>query len=134
MVFGGVADERIQLNESSLWDGYALDPNNPESLETLPEVRRLLFEDKNNEAVKLAEQTMMGQPKRIKPYQSLGELWFDTPHQHATSYTRDLNLATGIVTVRYQHEGTWYTRESRSEEHTSELQSLMRISYAVFCL
>src|SRR3546814_3841110 len=26
------------------------------------------------------------------------------------------------------------TRLSRSEEHTSELQSLMRISYAVFCL
>src|SRR3546814_16337449 len=25
-------------------------------------------------------------------------------------------------------------RESRSEEHTSELQSLMRLSYAVFCL
>src|SRR3546814_8086678 len=25
-------------------------------------------------------------------------------------------------------------RQSRSEEHTSELQSLMRISYAVFCL
>src|SRR3546814_6624779 len=35
----------------------------------------------------------------------------------------------------------WWSRESvqvaampRSEEHTSELQSLMRISYAVFCL
>src|SRR3546814_10056468 len=27
-----------------------------------------------------------------------------------------------------------HRRESRSEEHTSELQSLMRISYAVFCL
>src|SRR3546814_1686881 len=27
-----------------------------------------------------------------------------------------------------------YTRHPRSEEHTSELQSLMRISYAVFCL
>src|SRR3546814_13038608 len=26
------------------------------------------------------------------------------------------------------------TRKRRSEEHTSELQSLMRISYAVFCL
>src|SRR3546814_8451252 len=25
-------------------------------------------------------------------------------------------------------------KQSRSEEHTSELQSLMRISYAVFCL
>src|SRR3546814_7638477 len=32
-------------------------------------------------------------------------------------------------------EGAGYIRrEERSEEHTSELQSLMRISYAVFCL
>ncbi|WP_353125591.1 glycosyl hydrolase family 95 catalytic domain-containing protein [Parapedobacter pyrenivorans] len=112
MVFGGVADERIQLNESSLWDGYALDPNNPESLKTLPEVRNLLFENKNNEAVKLAEQTMMGRPRGVKPYQSLGELWFDTPHLAVTDYTRSLDLATGIVTVRYRHNGIWYTRET----------------------
>src|SRR3546814_1630418 len=32
----------------------------------------------------------------------------------------------------YRHSGL--SRGSRSEEHTSELQSLMRISYAVFCL
>ncbi|WP_177180964.1 glycosyl hydrolase family 95 catalytic domain-containing protein [Parapedobacter koreensis] len=120
MVFGGVADERIQLNESSLWDGYALDPNNPESLETLPEVRRLLFEDKNNEAVKLAEQTMMGRPQGVKPYQSLAELWFDTPHLNAESYTRSLDLTTGVVTVRYKHDGVWYTRESfASSEHNA---------------
>ncbi|MDR0394728.1 MAG: glycoside hydrolase family 95 protein, partial [Tannerella sp.] len=79
MVFGGVADERIQLNENTLWDGYPLDPNNPEGRRALPEVQRLLFEDKNNEAVKLAEATMMGNPKGVKSYQSLGELWFDTP-------------------------------------------------------
>src|SRR3546814_1634266 len=30
--------------------------------------------------------------------------------------------------------GIWAIRKPRSEEHTSELQSLMRISYAVFCL
>src|SRR5690606_30534359 len=112
MVFGGVADERIQLNESSLWDGYALDPNNPESLKTLPEVRKLLFENKNNEVVKLAEQTMMGRPRGVKPYQSLGELWFDTPHLAVTDYTRSLDLATGIVTVRCRHNGVWYTRET----------------------
>src|SRR3546814_14320291 len=29
---------------------------------------------------------------------------------------------------------TWVQKGGRSEEHTSELQSLMRISYAVFCL
>src|SRR3546814_1757870 len=33
-----------------------------------------------------------------------------------------------------RHSSYQKTRPSRSEEHTSELQSLMRISYAVFCL
>src|SRR3546814_9936675 len=32
------------------------------------------------------------------------------------------------------HAHIWVDAEKRSEEHTSELQSLMRISYAVFCL
>src|SRR3546814_3620240 len=30
--------------------------------------------------------------------------------------------------------GVYHSMDERSEEHTSELQSLMRISYAVFCL
>src|SRR3546814_2070297 len=33
-----------------------------------------------------------------------------------------------------ERNGVLYVNDSRSEEHTSELQSLMRISYAVFCL
>src|SRR3546814_6044255 len=37
--------------------------------------------------------------------------------------------------TRPQHHKLWRPEENyRSEEHTSELQSLMRISYAVFCL
>src|SRR3546814_2113286 len=35
---------------------------------------------------------------------------------------------------RRQHRRHRHAAEQRSEEHTSELQSLMRISYAVFCL
>src|SRR3546814_5823394 len=35
---------------------------------------------------------------------------------------------------RHFHNGTVFDGFMRSEEHTSELQSLMRISYAVFCL
>src|SRR3546814_2985977 len=34
----------------------------------------------------------------------------------------------------FGREGTRFDAEARSEEHTSELQPLMRISYAVFCL
>src|SRR3546814_1962307 len=36
--------------------------------------------------------------------------------------------------VKISSFGTFVLRDKRSEEHTSELQSLMRISYAVFCL
>jgi hypothetical protein len=42
-----------------------------------------LFEGKNNEAVALAGKHMMGKPKGVKPFQSLGELWFDTPVREA---------------------------------------------------
>ncbi len=111
MVFGGVADERIQLNENTLWDGYPLDPNNPEGRKALPEVQRLLFEDRNNEAVKLAEATMMGNPKGVKSYQSLGELWFDTPELTAYDYVRSLDLSTAVSTVKYTSNGVGYTRE-----------------------
>ncbi|WP_020529757.1 glycoside hydrolase family 95 protein [Flexithrix dorotheae] len=112
MVFGGVADERIQLNESSLWDGYALDPNDKTAFEHLPEVQKLLFEGKNNEAVQLAEKHMMGHPKGIKPFQSLGEIWFDTPITEAENYTRNLNLSTAVATTSFVSDGITYTREA----------------------
>ena len=79
MVFGDVERERIQLNEETLWDGNSRDTNNPEALEALPEVQRLLFEDKNAEATEIAGKKMMGIPERIKSYQSLGDLFLEFP-------------------------------------------------------
>ena len=111
MVFGGVADERIQLNDNTLWDGYPVDANNPKSLEALPEVQRLLFENKNNEAVKLASETMLGQPSGVKSYQSLAEVQFDMPHLYATEYIRNLDLSTAISTTEYTSDGVRYKRE-----------------------
>src|SRR3546814_4161405 len=51
---------------------------------------------------------------------------------------REFGLLEGVE-VKPLHRGSLFSREplaqeKRSEEHTSELQSLMRISYAVFCL
>src|SRR3546814_1502961 len=43
------------------------------------------------------------------------------------------NEYTGVVYADWMQDED-YTGHGRSEEHTSELQSLMRISYAVFCL
>src|SRR3546814_4730491 len=43
-------------------------------------------------------------------------------------------LSAGATTDKLLAERAWRAAVRRSEEHTSELQSLMRISYAVFCL
>src|SRR3546814_7430346 len=55
-------------------------------------------------------------------------------HSFAMSrITRSGGEAVGRDVVGAEQPGAGHAR-ARSEEHTSELQSLMRISYAVFCL
>ncbi|MBK1827635.1 glycoside hydrolase family 95 protein [Haloferula rosea] len=112
MVFGGVNQERIQLNEETLWDGEYLDRHNPRALEALPKVQQLLFEGKNKEATKLAGKDMMGVPSRIKSYQTLGDLLLDFPDAESVSgYRRDLDITTGISRTSYSVDGVTYTRE-----------------------
>ena len=112
MVFGRVVKERIQFNEESLWDGYERDRINPKALEALPEVRRLLFEGKNQEAADLAGETMMGIPERINSYQTFGDLILEMPEcSAAEDYRRELDLETGLAKVAYTVDGVTYTRE-----------------------
>ncbi len=112
MVFGGVARERIQLNEETLWDGGPRDTTNPKAVAALPKVQQLLFDDKNDEATKLAGETMLGIPERIKSYQSLGELVLDFSHDgEITDYRRELALDTGIARTTYRCSNATFTRE-----------------------
>ena len=112
MVFGGIARERIQLNEDTIWNGSKRDRVNPEALKALPEVRRLLFEGKPREAEALEDQKMMGIPNRQPPYQPLGDLNIEfSGRDDAVNYRRELNLATGIVRVTYRTGDATYTRE-----------------------
>ncbi len=112
MVFGGVQRERIQLNEDTLWDGGPRDTNNPKALDALPKVQQLLFEDKNEEATKLAGETMLGVPHRIKSYQSLGDIILEFSHDGDVSdYRRELDLDTGIAKTTYNIGDTSFSRE-----------------------
>ncbi|HEX8376352.1 MAG TPA: glycoside hydrolase family 95 protein [Pedobacter sp.] len=115
MVFGGVLRERIQLNEKSLWDGYKHDAANPLSAKALPEVQRLMFAGDNDAAEKLATRTMMGIPVRIKPYQSLGDLFIehiapatDTVY---TNYRRWLSIDSAVAVTSYTRNGVNFKRE-----------------------
>ena len=112
MVFGGVAQERIQLNEDTIWNGKKRNRVNPEALKALPEVRRLLFAGKPVEAEALEERTMMGIPNRQPPYQPLGDLNITfAGEDNATDYHRELNLATGVARVTYRIGDATYMRE-----------------------
>src|SRR5690242_19181929 len=47
MVFGGIEDERLQLNEDTLWSGAPHEWNNPDAKKHLPEVRRLVLDQQD---------------------------------------------------------------------------------------
>jgi alpha-L-fucosidase 2 len=103
MVFGGYPRERIQLNVDTLWAGGPKDRCNPKALEALPKVRQLLFEGKNEEATRLAGETMMGIPSRIESYQTLGDLWLEfPPAERVKDYRRVLDMDFGTATTEYK--------------------------------
>src|ERR1022692_1428231 len=60
MVFGGVKEERLQLNEDTLWSGAPRQWNNPDALKHLPEVRRLVLEEQDYVAADKVCREMQG--------------------------------------------------------------------------
>src|SRR3546814_7554159 len=67
---------------------------------------------------------------------ALDQLCDDRPADEAAASRDDDNVSVshpGLL-KGYRYAGTRQRIGARSEEHTSELQSLMRLSYAVFCL
>ncbi|MCU6712697.1 glycoside hydrolase family 95 protein [Paenibacillus sp. J5C_2022] len=114
MVFGGILEERIQLNEDSIWYGGPIKRRNPDSGERMKEIRDLLFQGKPEEAERLARMTLTSAPKHFGPYQSLGDLklFYHGVSGEAESYRRELDLKEGIVKLKYDVSGIHYEREA----------------------
>ena len=121
MVFGGVAEERIILNESSVWSGSPEDNDRAEAFKVLPEIRRLLAEGKNTEAADLVMKNFTckgagsgqgnGANVPFGCYQTLGDLRLTFSPVEAGKYLRTLDLRTGAGEVSYQANGVRYHRE-----------------------
>jgi alpha-L-fucosidase 2 len=112
MVFGGLATERLQLNEGTLWAGGPYDPVNPEARAALPEARRLIAEGRYKEADALLSAKVMARPLHQMPYQTVGDLLLAFPETGAPAdYRRELDLDTATASVSYTHEGVRFTRE-----------------------
>jgi alpha-L-fucosidase 2 len=120
MVFGRVDEERLQLNEDTVWAGERRNRKNPQSSAGVPEVRRLLMAGKVAEAEALAEKTMLAIPRRMPSYHPLGDLWLEfrrggtvrePPLPVPEDYRRELDLETGIARVVYRVGTVRFTRE-----------------------
>ncbi|MCC9157921.1 glycoside hydrolase family 95 protein [Streptomyces parvulus] len=67
MVFGGTDTERLQLNEDSLWAGGPNDYARPDAVKHLAEIRRLVAEEKWNQAQRLIDAEFLGSPRSRPP-------------------------------------------------------------------
>jgi alpha-L-fucosidase 2 len=112
------ADEHLQLNESSLWQGGRVNRLNPAAQEAVPQIRSLLLDSKGLDgakiaaAEKLAQQDMIGVPAGMPGYSTLGDLYLRSLYKSAiTDYRRQLELNTGVVRATYTMAGAHFTRE-----------------------
>ncbi len=111
MVFGGVVEERLQLNDDTVWAGKRMDRINPDGRAAVQRTRALLAEGKLKEAEE-ASQAILAKPVRMPPYQPLGDLKIHFVHQgQPTSYARELSLDTAVARTIYRIGDTTYTRE-----------------------
>ena len=112
MVFGGVPQERIALNESSFWSGRPHDYDNPEAFQYFPQIRDLVFAGKFQEAEKMANDHFWGIPKAQEAYQPIGDLLLSFGSTNFTDYRRELDMETGVAKVSYRSGDAVITREA----------------------
>ena len=113
MVFGGIGEERLQLNEGTLWAGGPYDPVNPQAKEALPKVRELVNTGNYRDAAQLISAQVMAKPLGQMPYQTVGSLFLTfTGGTNAADYRRELDLGTATATTSFTSDGVRYTREA----------------------
>ena len=110
MIFGGIKEELIQLNEATLWTGGPVNHNpNPEAPNYLQPVRDALFRDSINDAMKLLRKM---QGPNTQMYQPLGDIVIKQKFAGEPSgYSRDLNISNATSTTKFSAGGIDFTRE-----------------------
>ncbi len=116
MIFGDPVNERIQVNEESMWYGGYVDRINPDAASSLPAIRELIFAGKIPQAEQLMRYALSGTPESQHPYQTLGDIQLHFNHEgEISNYTRELSLDSAIYTQTYtvseKRGDTVFTRE-----------------------
>ncbi|MEP7377424.1 MAG: glycoside hydrolase family 95 protein [Chitinophagaceae bacterium] len=112
MIYGNIDTETIQLNEHTLWSGSPNRNDNPLALDSLAEMRNLIFAGKQKQAEQLANRVIISKKSQGQMFEPAGELRlaFDE-HQNYTNYYRELDIAKAIAKTTYTVNDITYTRE-----------------------
>ena len=114
MVFGGVREEHLQLNDITVWSGGKDDPWKKDAWQHLPEIREAIGQKDWRKADNLVNRYMTEKGGYFPSYQTLGDLKikFDIPESaKIEDYSRKLDLTTAVETVKFTADGVAYTRE-----------------------
>ena len=110
MVYGGILEEEIQLNEETFWSGGPHDNNSKTALQYLPKVRQLIFDGKEKAAEDIINREFFPGPHGMK-YLTLGSLKIINDSIGVpTNYMRDLNLKDATAEVSYEIDGVRFSR------------------------
>lgn len=111
MVYGNVEKETIQLNEHTLWSGSPNRNDNPQSLDSLAAIRKLIFNGQQKQAEQLANQVIISKQSHGQMFQPAGEIHLAFPgHENYTGYYRELDLEKAVAKTTYTAAGVQYTR------------------------
>ncbi len=112
MIFGGVEEELLQLNENTLYSGGPVKKIiNPDAFPYLQQVRDALLKEEDYTKANTLTKKMQG--LFTESYMPLGDIAIKQSFNGAVpkSYYRDLNIQTAIATTRFTVNGVQYTRE-----------------------
>ncbi|KAK4233330.1 glycoside hydrolase [Achaetomium macrosporum] len=108
----GMAEEKLVLNENSVWSGPWLDRANPKSKDAVPKIRQMLISGNITGAGESAMDNMAGNPTSPRAYHPLVNVGIDFGHGSGiSSYIRWLDTYQGTAGVNYIHGGTNHSRE-----------------------
>ncbi len=112
IIFGGVEEEEIQLNEETYWSGGPYSTTKKGGYKVLPEIQKHIFAGERAAAHLLFSEHLLGYPVEQQKYQSLGSIHlFNKNKGEVDNYARWLDLKTGLAVTEYSQNGIAFKRE-----------------------
>ena len=114
MTYGGIEEEKLALNESTMWSGqYNENQNKPFGREKMNQLRKLFFEGKLLEGNYIAGDNLHGNQTSFGTHLPIGDLkmQFIYPAGKVTHYRRSLGLDEAVSSISFNSGGVNYKRE-----------------------